>query len=220
VTSTITRSTYADERSARSSVISRYFMLRFTLVLGLVAAVLALIAAATAYAVAKKASPTFRSTAAISLDQPLEIAVSANSGQIDKLSRIRQKYIGVARYDAVAKAVAQQVHLPPGRVRGEIFAVADRPSLLLIVGANDRNAQNALRITSAFANEMVAYVDQEQTRDKIPAKDRIAVNVVVQPRPAVRIQPTKRKEVTTGIVAGLIVLLAVVGLGSLTRRPH
>ena len=216
MTSTITRSTSADDETA----VPRHASYRFALVLGLVAAVLALIAAAGAYTVAKKGTPTFRSVAAISFDQPLQIAASANSGQIDKLARIRQKYIGVARYDAVVNAVASQVGLKPGQVRSEIFAVADRPSLLLIVGANDHHAESARRITAAFANEMVAYIEKEQASQKIPSKDRIVATVVVQPKPAGRIQPTKRKEVTTSIVAGLIVFLAVVGLGSLTRRPR
>jgi hypothetical protein len=71
-----------------------------------------------------------------------------------------------------------------------------------------------------MANEMVAYVDQEQSKTKIPDKDRIVATVVVQPKAAALIQPTRRKEVTTGVVAGLVVFIAVIGLGSLTRRPQ
>lgn len=213
MTTTTDRAMFIDE-----SAFSRQFLQRFSLLLGLVAAVLALIAAAGGYAVARKATPTYRSAAAISLDQPFLIAASTDSGQIDKLSRIRQKYVGVVRFDSVITAVARQTGLPSGHVRGDVFALADRASLLLIVGANDHNPQVARRVTAAMANELVTYVNLEQTRTKIPNKDRIVATVVVQPKAAGAIEPTRRKEVTTAIVAGLVVFLAVVGLGSLTRR--
>jgi hypothetical protein len=215
VTGTITRSTSA----ADGSELSRQPRLQIPVLLLLVAGVLALIAAATGYAVARTATPTFRTAAAISFDQPLQIAASVDSGQIDKLSRIRQKYIGVARFDVFVNAVAKEVALSPGRVRSDIIALADRTSLLLVLGASDHDALSARRVATAAANEMVAYIDREQTKAKIPDKDRVVATVVVQPKSAGRIAPTRRKEVTTGIVAGILVFLAVAGVGSLIRRP-
>ncbi|MFL6238324.1 MAG: hypothetical protein ACJ735_02360 [Actinomycetes bacterium] len=215
MTSTITQKTATDD--AESPTRARYQVRVLHL---MIAVLLGLVAAAGGYAVARKSTATYRSSAALSFDQPLRVAASGDPGQLDKLARIRLKYIGVTRYDVFVTAVAKQVALKPGKVRGDLVAVADRSSLLLVMGARDHNALTARRIATAAANEMVAYVDQEQVKANIPAANRIVASVVVEPKGAARIAPTKRKEVTTAVVAGLIVFFLVVGLSSLSHRPR
>jgi capsular polysaccharide biosynthesis protein len=192
---------------------------RFSVVLVALALIVAIIASLGGYELAKKHSPTFRASAAISLDQPLKVAASGDQGEIDKLARLRTTYVGVVRFDSVVDAIAKEVKLSRSQVRNRVFAAADRSSLLLIVGANDRTPGGARRVATATANEMIVYIQQQQDKYKIPDKDRIAATIVVTPRSAAQVAPTKRKELTTGIVAGLIVFLVIYGVGSLFRRP-
>jgi capsular polysaccharide biosynthesis protein len=197
----------------------RHASRRYPLVLVAIALIVAIVAALGGYELAKRHHPTFRSQAAISLDQPLKIAASTNEGEVDKLARLRTTYIGVVRFDSVVDAVAKEVKLSRGQVRARVFAAADPSSLLLIVGANDRTQPGARRVATALANEMIVYIQQQQDKYKIPDKDRITATMVVTPQTASQVTPTKRKELTTGIVAGLIVFLVIYGVGSLFRRP-
>ena len=198
---------------------SRKLRRRLPTLLIVVAAVLAVLAAFGAYAVTKNNKPVFRSQGAIAFDQPEKFAASTNSGIIDKLSRMRATYIGVAKTDAVLDAVAKQVDLTRAQVAPHVFTAADRNSLLLVVGARANKAPTARRIATALANELVVVAQQQQEKAKIPDKDRIVASVVIQPRAAVHISPTKREQLTAGVVAGLLAFLAVLGIGSLIRRP-
>jgi capsular polysaccharide biosynthesis protein len=192
---------------------------RFPVVLIAISLVIAIVAMLGGYELARRHHPTFRSQAAISLDQPLKIAASPNDGEIDKLSRLRTTYIGVVKFDSVVDAVAKEVHLSRGQVRSRVFAAADPSSLVLIVGATDHTTTSARRVATALANEVIVYIQQQQDKYKIPDADRISATMVVAPATAPQVAPTKRKEVTSGVVAGLIAFLVVYGIGSLFRRP-
>jgi capsular polysaccharide biosynthesis protein len=183
------------------------------------AALLALIAAASGYEIVQRGTPTFRAQAAISLDQPLKIASSPNSGEIDKLARLRATYLGVVKFDSVAEAVGKEVKLTRGQVRARVFAEADPSSLLLVVGANDRTGTSARRLATALANEVVVYIQQQQDRAKVPDTDRITATIVVSPNGATQTAPTTRKALTSGIVVGVLIFLLVIGIGLFLRRP-
>jgi capsular polysaccharide biosynthesis protein len=192
----------------------------FPWVLVAIAAVLALIATVGGYESVKRHHPVYRAQAAINLDQPLKVAASTNSGEVDKLARLRQTYIGVVRFDSIVDAVATETRLSKSQVRSRVFAAADPSSLLLIVGANDTTGTSARRVATALANQVVVYVQQTQEKAKIPEKDRISATIVITPRTASQISPTTRKAITSGVVAGLLVFLVIMGLGSLVRRQH
>jgi capsular polysaccharide biosynthesis protein len=185
----------------------------------IIATVLALVAAIAGYEVVKRGTPTFRAQAVISLDQPLKIASSTSSGEIDKLARLRATYLGVVKFDSVAQAVGKEVKLTRGQVRARVFAEADPSSLLLIVGANDRTGTSARRLATALANEVVVYIQQQQDRAKVPDLDRITATIVVAPSGATQTAPTSRKAYTTAIVAAVLAFLLVIGLGLFLRRP-
>jgi capsular polysaccharide biosynthesis protein len=192
---------------------------RVPLLLLAIAAVLALIATVGAYEVVKKQSPSYRAQAAVSLDQPLKLAQSNSSGEIDKLSRLRTTYIGVIRFDSVVSAVAKETKLTNSQVRKRVFAAADPASLLLIIGANDRTGPSARRLATAMADQVIVYIQQSQDQAKVPTQDRITAHVVVTPDSATLTDPTTRKALTTGIVTGILVFFVIVGIGTLLRRP-
>src|SRR3954447_17934728 len=192
---------------------------RVPYLLVIIAAVLALIAALASYEIVKHGTTTYRAQAVISLDQPLKIASSSSSGEIDKLARLRATYLGVVKFDSVATAVGKEVKLTRGQVRARVFAEADPSSLLLVVGANDRTGTSARRLATALANEVVVYIQQQQDRAKVPDADRISATIVVAPNGATQTAPTSRKANTTAVVAAVLVFLLVMGLGMFLRRP-
>ena len=191
---------------------------RFPLAVLVLALVLALIAAATGYEIEASSTPTFRAQAAISLDQPLKIATSNSSGEIDKLARLRATYLGVVKFDTVVDAVAKEVKLTKGQVRSRVFASADPSSLLMVVGANDRTGVSARRIATALANEMLVYIQQQQDKAKVPDTDRIIATIVVAPLGATQIAPSRRDKNTAAIVPAVLVFLVIMGLGLFFRR--
>jgi capsular polysaccharide biosynthesis protein len=197
----------------------RHARRRFPLVLVVIAVAIAVIAAVGGFELVKRNAPTYRSSVAITLDQPLKLAASINSGEVDKLARLRAKYMGVVKFDTVVAAVAKEVNLTPGQVRTRVFAAAEPSSLLLIVGANDHTPAGARRIATALANEMIVYIQKEAVANKIPDKDRITAQIVVAAGAGTQTSPTRRKEVTSGIVTGLLAFLIIMGLGALLRRP-
>ncbi len=212
--------TGAETRVSDASLYPRHAHRRVPLLLVAIAVVLALIAALGGYETVKRRHPTFRAQAVISLDQPLKVAQSNSSAELDKLARLRATYIGAVKFDTVVDAVAKETRLTPGQVRARVFAVGEPSTLLLVVGARDRTGVSARRIATALANEMIAYSQQTQDKFKIPDKDRVLATIVVQPKTAKQISPTRRKALTAGLVAGIIVFLVIMGLGTLARRPR
>jgi capsular polysaccharide biosynthesis protein len=208
-----------DTRVSDATQYPRHAQGRFPILLVAVALVLGVIAAGGGYEAVKRHRPTYRAQAYVSIDQPRQIAASTNAGEVDKLARLRATYIGVVKFDSVIDAVAKDVNLKPGQVRRRVFASADPNSLLLILGANDYNGVSARRVATALANEIVVYIQQQQDKYKIPDKDRVLASIVVTPTSAAQVSPTTRKAITAAVVAGLIVFLVIMGLGSLFRRP-
>jgi hypothetical protein len=191
---------------------------RFLTWLLVVATVLSVLAAFAGYAAARRHNPVYRSVGALSFDQPQKLAKSTNPGIIDKLGRIRITYIGLARTDAVLQPVSQQLNLPVGKIRSSLFLAADKASLLLYVGAETGRRDLSRRIASAMLSELVTTVDEQQTRAKIADRDRLVASIVIQPLGAQQVAPSARLPVTTAVAVGLLVLLGVLGIGSLVRR--
>jgi capsular polysaccharide biosynthesis protein len=211
--------TQPDSTASDGTQYPRHARRRFPLFLIVIAMAISAIAAVGGFELVKRHAPIFRSQVAISLDQPLKVAASINSGEVDKLVRLRAKYQGVVRYDTVVAAVAKQVDLTPGQVRARVFAAAEPSSLLLIVGANDHTGAGARRVATALANEVIVYIQKEAVANKIPDRDRLTAQIVVAANGASQTSPTRRKELTSGIVTGLIVFLIIMGLGTLFRQP-
>lgn len=175
----------------------------------LVALVAAVLVAAIVASVVGSRGERFGSQAILSIDQPTAVATSATPGVIDKLSKLRGKYVGLVRTNVIAGPVAKKLDLPIGRVRGALSASADPASLLLAVRAQDRDPAVAAKIAAAAAAQVRAYTAAEQSGLGIDAAQQYSFTLVVPAGGAAKIAPTRSRELQAGVLAGLLVGAAV-----------
>jgi capsular polysaccharide biosynthesis protein len=185
---------------------------------GAVALVLALVLGGAAYKVVGNRNPTFLATTATLLDEPQAVALSKDSGVIDKLSRLRFKYSGILRSDDIIDPVAKELGVDRGVVAGAVVSQGDTGSLLLFVGARTRDPELAVRMANALAKQLSAYVAKEQVDQKIPALLRVEMRIVAPARYSAQLTPTKRQKQVAGLGTMLATLAVVLGAADIARR--
>jgi capsular polysaccharide biosynthesis protein len=183
-----------------------------------VAVVLALVAAGAGYLVVDRRDPTYLATASTLLDQPKALAASQDAGVIDKLGRLRFKYAGILRSDAVLDPVATELGIPAGELPGRLVTAGDDGSLLLLIGARGTDRREAVRTANALARQLAAYIDTEQATNGVTPVNRLTLQVVAPARGARIIQPTERQRYVAAAGAGLVVLVVSLGVADLLRR--
>lgn len=177
-------------------------------------ALLFVVGAAVAGLLARSAAPTFTSTAILDLDQPLVVAAAQDPAVLDKLSRLRFKYVGLVGTDRIAAPVATALGDEVDEVRGRLGATAFPQDLLIRVTGTAGDEQAARRTADALAEALVAFVAKEQADDGVPAAQRVAVEVVDVAAPAVQVGPARGATLIAALLgggtasgAGLLVLL-------------
>jgi receptor protein-tyrosine kinase len=171
----------------------------------LVALVAAVLVAAVVASIVGSRGERFQSQALLSIDQPVAIATSATPGVVDKLSKLRGKYVGLVRTNVIAGPVAEELGLPLGRVRGAVSATADPASLLLVVRAQDADPAVARKIANATAAELRSYTADEQANLDIKPEQRYSFALVAPAAGAAKIAPTRSRELQAGVLAGILV---------------
>lgn len=180
------------------------------------AVVAALLAAVLGFGFTGTWGHSYQASAATLLDQPTVLAASKDAGVVDKLSRLRLKYAGILRSDAVVTPVAAKLGLPAGTVSGSMVTGNDPTSLLLFIGARSSTPEGAVALANALAQELAAYVRKEQL--VLNPRDRLALTVVAPARGGVQLLPTTRQQLVTGFGSGLVVLVLVLVVTDVVRR--
>lgn len=183
-----------------------------------IAALLVLVATIAGYEVAARRAPTYVASAATMLDQPLTVAQSQDAGVVDKLARLRLKYAGILRSDAVVQVAATSAGVSRDTVAATEIARVDDGSLLLYVGASSTRSARAVRVANALANALSAYVAHEQTSAQIAPRDRVELVVIAPARYAQAVLPTKRQKLLTAFGAGLVAFVVLGGVLDVMRR--
>lgn len=183
-----------------------------------IAVLLVVIAAVAGYEVAARRAPTYVASAATMLDQPLTIAQSQDAGVIDKLARLRLKYAGILRSDAVVNAAATSAGVSRDTVAATEVVRVDPGSLLLYVGASGTRASQAVRVANALASALSGYVTREQRSAQIAPRDRVELTVVAPARHAAAVLPTGRQKLLTGLGTGLVAFVLLAGVLDVMRR--
>ncbi|MCU1594811.1 MAG: hypothetical protein JWO12_2203 [Frankiales bacterium] len=142
------------------------------------------------------------STALVSIDEPQAIASSTDGGVIEKLSRVRLKYISLVSTDRIAVPVATSLHLPVDRVREHLSGAALPTDLLLRLSCTGTVANKARACANALATAVVAYADQEQSRFQIPAAQRVILAKVQPAGEATRASSGPAKTLGAAVLAG------------------
>lgn len=176
--------------------------------LGLTA--LFVVGAALAGLLARSAAPTFTSTAVLDIDQPRVVAAASDGAVLDKLSRLRFKYVGLIGTDRIADPVAAALGEDVEQVRGRLGATALPSDLLIRVTGTTDDEQTARRTADALATALAAFVTKEQADDGVPAAQRVVVEVVDVAAPAVQVGPARGAVGIAALLGGA--LLAGAGL--------
>lgn len=187
---------------------------------GAVALVLAIVLGGAAYEVVGHRHPTYLSTAAVLLDEPKAVALSKDSGVIDKLSRLRFKYSGILRSDDIVNPVAERLGVKPGVVAGAVASSGDVGSLLLFVGARSGDPKLAVKMANALAEQLRTYVAKENVTNKIPPLLQLELRIVSPARYAGQLTPTKRQKQVAGAGVALATLVVVLGIADIARRRN
>lgn len=182
----------------------------------LVAAIAFLVGGAAGGLLARGAAPTWQSTAVLDIDQPRVVAAATDPAVLDKLSRLRFKYVGLVGTDRVAAPVAKALGEDVAEVRDRLSATAVPQDLLIRVLGTGDSEEQATRTADTLAKAVVALVVREQADDGIPAPQRVQVQLVDVAAPAVQVGPGPGPVVLASLLGGL--LAAAVALAVLAAR--
>src|SRR4051812_33357702 len=109
--------------------------------------------------------PTYRSTAALLIDQPHQIATALDDGVVNKLARVRVKYVGLVGTEGFDRPLATQTGQSLGVVHNAVRATADPDSLLVLMSATLRNPSDAEALATAAADYLVSSTSSDQTAE-------------------------------------------------------
>jgi hypothetical protein len=142
----------------------------------------------------------FISAATVFIDQP-QVKVAAD---IDKLSRLRLKYGGLARTNVTAAPVAEKLQLPERLVQRSLSSTIIPQSLLFTIEARTRGAKSAQEIAQAAAEQIAVYAKQEQDATQIPANEQVRLSVVINADRGVKFAPPSSRLITVSVLAGVL----------------
>jgi hypothetical protein len=169
---------------------------------------------------ARSAAPTWQSTAILDIDQPRVVAAATDPAVLDKLSRLRFKYVGLVGTDRVATPVAQALDEEVGDVRPRLSAVAVPQDLLLRAVGTGGSRAEAERTANALAAALVQLVAKEQADDGIPPAQRVEVSLVDVAADATQIGPSSPSVALASMVGGLLVAgVVLAGVARRVARP-
>ncbi len=168
----------------------------------------ALVIVALAGSVLITSSRVFESRTTVAIDQVPGIAASDGPAVIEKLARLRLKYVGLLSTDVFSRPVSGSLDLPHGRVAAALFSHAPASSLLMFVGGRDADPMVAREVATAAANELIAYVEAEQDAASIPPDRRFAFTIVSPASEPVLIDRPIRRAAAVGVGLMMITGLA------------
>lgn len=177
----------------------------------LAALVSAVLVTAVMLGVLLSATQVWSSTAVLSIDQPGAIAASDDSGVIDKLSRLRFKYVGLVETDRIAAPVAEDLDEPLEDVRDRLSGEAELQNLLIKATGTDDTEEGAMRTATALADALVAQVAADQKAVAAPPVLKVSLSVVRPAEDAEQIAPSRVRAVAVALLLGLVAGAAVGG---------
>lgn len=207
-----TTSTSAAERAR--NVVERFSFRNLTLAFG-AAALLAALAAA----IVLRAPEQYESTAILIIDNPRALAAAGDDGTVNKLDRLRGKYVTLAATRTIADPVADELGVAPGAVIESTSVFASPSTLALVVVGRGGTADRATTLASGMAQGIVRYVEDEHERNDVPRDDRFAFTVAQPATSAQQTSPSTDRAVDAAALTFGLALVAVYVLLQLVRTP-
>ena len=180
-----------------------------------VALVLGLAGAGGAVGLLSSRPATYQSQATLLLDEPVAIAASGDAGVVLKLTALRPKYAALALPAPVLRDAARRAGLPVGTVATDARVILAANSLTLQSQGVSPDPAVARNVAQSLGEALSAYVASEQLSLRVPAPERLAVNVIDPAGPAQKTSPTVRRIATEAAVTGVVVAILVYLLAQL-----
>lgn len=200
-----------DERSRRGGG------LRLAAV-GLLLLMVAAAAGVGAAALVERRADSYRSSAVLLIDQEPGLTASVNDGLINKLIRLRLKYVDLVGTTTFSDSVAATTGLSNGRVHTALSGNAAPSSLLLRVSAADRDPATAQQIAQVAAESLRDMLAAEQTALGIKLGNRVTLTVVTPAQAGTQTSPAQDRVRLVGVVVAVGVLGVGAALVSGLRR--
>lgn len=188
----------------------------------LLVAIVGLVVTGLSAASLQRRDPAYESSQLLLIDQPGALALAPSGDLVAKLASLRFKYTSLLLSDEVLEPAASEVGLPVGAVAGSVRASAPPESLLIRITARATSAEPAPRIAEAVGAALSDYVVQEQTALGVPEAGRIEISAIRPPTPAVQVEPSRNRSLSTGMTGGIVaaglLYLFLGALPSFSRR--
>lgn len=146
----------------------------------------------------------YTSTAVMLINDPYKLATSGQLNEFGSLDVLRYKYSALVGTTAIAGPVASQTGLPVGEVIGALSTNVPVNSLLMDVTATWPTPSGAEKLAQATADEITAYINQEDDAYKIPTADRFTFNVIDRASSASAHGPSKARAASLAIGLALL----------------
>jgi hypothetical protein len=195
-------------------VVERFSLRNLTLAIG-AAALLAAIAAV----VALQAPERWESTAVLVIDNPRALATAGDDGTVNKLDRLRGKYATLARTEAIAGPVADELGVRPREIIDSTEVFAAPATLGVIVRARADRSDVATARAAAMARGLADYVEAEHEANAVPPEHRFVFDLVQPARDATKTSPSTERAREAALLTFGVSLVAVYVLLQMVRSP-
>jgi capsular polysaccharide biosynthesis protein len=157
-----------------------------------------LVAAATAFAIARSQQPTYRSSVR------LEVAGRVESAQLPAIDRLVRQMAARVKTTTVADAVSQRLQLDLGAdaLLSRLTTQAFADTLHIQIDVDDVDPGRAERIAAGFAD--VVPERQAALMATVPLEERLTLTVLERPTSARLVGPQTRSLVLAGALLGLL----------------
>jgi non-specific protein-tyrosine kinase len=189
----------------------------------IIVAVIGLLIAAITAAAQQRRDPVFESSQLMLVDQPGALALAPNGDLVAKLSSLRVKYVSLLLSDEVVGAAAEELGVEPAQIAGRVRANAVPESLIIRITARAQNAEPAQQLAAAMGAALGDHVADEQAEFDVPEENRVEVTALRPASGATQVEPSTRRSLSSGAVAGLVaagVIYLVLGLVPLFGRSR
>ncbi len=132
-----------------------------------------LIAGTTAYIVSKRATPIYRSSARLLIDEAPGSATGNEYSQILLEQRLTLTYIEILKTRPVLEETIRRLGLPfsAGRLEGMISAIAPQDTQIIVLSIEDTDPVRAAEIANTLGE---VFIDQNQERENLRYAEPIA----------------------------------------------
>jgi capsular polysaccharide biosynthesis protein len=174
-----------------------------------IAVVAAVLVGAIAIAAVLARPASYYSQATLLIDNPTQLAASADEGTIAKFSGLRAKYAALVDTPAIAAPVAKRLNIPIDKVYDATNTFLGVQSLVLVSSATAASPRQAQRIAQAVGDELSQYVQREHVRFNVPPPQRFTITVVNDAELGEKSTPTRRQALAVGVISGGLVLVGL-----------